>query len=114
MQLVLPKILKEEVLHLVHNHKTSAPLATAKVIKKVQKAYYWPNYKTDIVRWCTDIYTRCKTCERVNPQLNPKRAPLQPKPTYRRMDRVAIDLMKVPASEEGYNSIMVVTDTFIK
>ncbi len=76
----------------------------------MQANFYWPNYKQDIANWCT----KCKTCEVTNARLNPKRAPLHPKPSLRRMEKVSVDILKVVESDDGHNSIMIASDIFTK
>ncbi len=110
-QIVVPKKLRKEILHLLHSHKTSGHLGITKTLGKLRQRFYWPGHKADVERWCKE----CKACEKVNISLNPKRAPLQPKPVYRRMDRVACDIMgPLPESEKGNLYILVVADYFSK
>ena len=93
------KTIRTEIFKLLHEHKTSAYHGPATTHSKIQANFYWPNYKVDMALWCKT----CKTCEITNAKVNPKRAPLQPKPSFRRMDRIAVDIMKVPTNEEGVN-----------
>ncbi len=110
LQIILPKEMRMELLRLLHSHKSAAHRGIQTTYHKVRANFYWPNYKQDIINWCT----KCKNCETVNAKLNPKRAPLQSKPPLRRMETVSIDILKVPESEDGYNSIMVASDLFTK
>ena len=110
-QLVVPRMLRKEILHLLHSHKTAGHLGIAKTLGKLRQRFYWPGHKADVVRWCT----HCKACERVNVSLNPKKAPLQPKPVFRRMDRIACDIMgPMETSHKGNSYILVVADYFSK
>jgi transposase InsO family protein len=111
IQIVVPQALRKDILHLLHSHKTSGHLGIAKTLGKLRQRFYWPGHKSDVIRWCT----QCKICERVNISLNPKRAPLQSKPVYGRMERVAIDIMNASVeSENGNLYILVVADYFTK
>ena len=111
LQIVAPKSIRDVIMKLLHNHKTAGHFGNRKTVQScLMHKFYWPNYKDDIIKWIQS----CKTCQKVNTKCNPKKAPLHSKPVFRRMERVAIDIMKVPVSEEGYNSIQVVSDCFTK
>ena len=111
IQIVVPVALRHEILHMLHNHKSSGHLGIAKTLKKVRQRFYWPGYKADIARWIKG----CIVCESISGKMNPQRAPLQPRPVFRRMDRIACDLMgPVPTSEQGNSYILVVADYFTK
>ena len=111
LQLVAPKELRKDILHLLHSHKTSGHLGIAKTLGKLRHRFYWPRHKADVERWCKS----CKVCEVTNSSLHPKKAPLQQKPVYRRMDRIACDIMgPVDTSENGNSFILVVCDYFSK
>lgn len=107
IQIVVPPQLRKEILHMLHSHKTSGHLGIAKTLGKLRMRFYWPGHKADVERWCT----KCKVCESVNASLNPKRAPLTQKTVYRRMDRIALDIMgPLPTSEQGCSYILVICD----
>ncbi len=111
MQIVVPSKMRSEILHMLHNHKSAGHLGIAKTLGNFRQRFYWPGHKADIERWCTT----CKVCESVNSKLNPKKAPLQQKFVYRKMDRIAVDIMgPVPTSSNGNSYILVVCDYFSK
>ena len=68
-QLVVPSVMRKEILHQLHAHKTSGHLGIAKTLGKLRQRFYWPGHKADVERWCTS----CRTCEAINSSLNPKR-----------------------------------------
>ena len=72
LQIVVPKVLRKEILTLLYSHKTSGHPHIAKTLGKVRQCFHWVGHKADVVRWCKE----CKICERVNVNLNPKKAPL--------------------------------------
>ena len=107
IQIVVPPHLRKEILYMLHSHKTSGHLGIAKTLGKLRQRFYWPGHKADVQRWCA----KCKVCQSVNSHLNPKRAPLTQKPVYRRMDRIALDIMgPLPTSEQGCSYILVICD----
>ena len=110
LQIVVPSRMRKDILQLIHNHKTAANVGQNKVFDRLQRHFYWPGYKADVDRWCS----KCKTCEQMNEKLDPKKAPLHSKPSFHRMDRVSIDIMKVPISNEGHIGIMVASCEFTK
>jgi transposase InsO family protein/ribosomal protein L21E len=111
IQIVVPSKLRMEILHLLHSHKSASHLGITKTLGKLRQRFYWPGYKADVARWCKE----CKVCDSVNSSLNPKKAPLQPKPVYGKMDRIACDLMgPVVTSSAGNSYVLVVCDYFTK
>ena len=111
IQIVVPLELRKQILQMLHSHKSAGHLGIAKTLGKLRQRFYWPGHKKDVERWCK----HCKICESLNRSLNPKKAPLQPKPTFRRMDRIACDLMgPVLTSEKGNSYVLVVCDYFSK
>ena len=111
LQIVVPDVLRKEILRMLHSHKTAGHLGIAKTLGKLRQRFYWVGHKADVVRWCKE----CKICERVNISLNPKRAPLQPKPAFSRMERIACDIMgPLPITERNNSYILVVVDYFTK
>ena len=107
MQMVVPPNLREEILYMLHSHKSAGHLGISKTLGKLRQRFYWPGHKKDVERWCK----RCKVCEAVNSSLDPKRAPLTQKPVYKRMDRLALDIVgPVEISPKGNSYILVVCD----
>ena len=111
LQIVAPLSLRKEILHLLHSHKSAAHLGVTKTLKKLRQRFYWPGHKADVERWCK----QCIVCESLHVAGNPRKAPLQPKPVYQRMDRVACDIMgPLPETKEGNQYILCVADHFSK
>ena len=54
-QYVVPQALRQEILHQLHNHKTSGHLGVRRTLCKVRERFYWPGYKQDITRWVSQI-----------------------------------------------------------
>ena len=111
LQIVIPTELRKDILQSLHNHKSGGHLGISKTLGKLRQRFYWPGHKKDIERWCKN----CKVCESVNNKLNPQRAPLQQDLTFKKMDRIGIDIVgPVPTSENGNSYILVVCDYFSK
>ena len=112
MQIVVPITLRKEILHLLHTHKTGGHLGIQKVLGKLRQKFYWPGHKADIERFCRD----CAVCQATNPSSNPKKAPLQQKPIYRRFAKISLDICG-PFESSSKNSntfILVVADAVSK
>ena len=106
-QIVVPPVLRKEILFMLHSHRSSGHLGIRKTLGKIRQRFYWPGHKADVERWCKD----CKICECTNSSLNPPKAPLQQMPVYRRMDRIACDICgPVKESEHGNIYILVICD----
>ena len=51
-QLILPKPLRSDVLHQLHNTLTAGHLAVAKTLNRVRERFYWARYHGDVRDWC--------------------------------------------------------------
>ena len=70
MHLVMPDILKKQILYMLHTSWAGGHLGITQVLKKIRQKFYWPGHKGDIERNCKE----CLVCQSINPSLNPKRA----------------------------------------
>ena len=88
MQLVVPDILKKQILYMLHTSRADGHLGITRVLKKIRQKFYWPGHKGDIDRYCK----RCLIYQSINPSLNPKRALLQQRPLYHRFEKINLDI----------------------
>ena len=65
MQIVLPAIHGNEVLHQLHNCPSGGHLGVAKTAAKVQRRYYWPG-------WLDDVKRHVRQCEECSRRKGPK------------------------------------------
>ncbi len=110
-QIVVPPSLRVRMLKSLHSDRTGGHLGIAKVLGRLRKKFYWPGHKRDVERWIK----QCKVCQQTNRSLDPKKAPLQPKPVYQRFERIQVDLAgPFVTSRSGNSYIMVVGDAVSK
>ncbi|XP_076449483.1 uncharacterized protein LOC143285918 [Babylonia areolata] len=108
-QLVVPKSLRDEVMHLAHDSAMAGHMAAKKTRERVSQSFYWPGMCSDIRRYCSS----CDQCQRTTSRGLIKKAPLEKMPLLDEpFRRVAEDLVGpiTPASERGYRYILVMVD----
>ena len=110
-RLVVPPVLRNELLKLVHDHKTSGHLGEAKTYARLKQFCYWPGCKADVKRWCK----RCHQCALIKPGGEHKRAPLLQQLSGMPMERIAADIVgPLPETERGNRYLLVLQDYFSK
>ena len=110
-QYVVPQALRQEILHQLHNHKTSGHLGVRRTLCKVRERFYWPGYKQDITRWVS----KCKVCSSHKAGHMQKKAPLKQDFISAPMEKIACDIVgPLPESEKHNNYILVVSDYYTK
>ena len=110
-QYVVPQALRQEILHQLHNHKTSGHLGVRRTLCKVRERFYWPGYKQDITRWVS----KCKVCSSHKAGHMPKKAPLKQDFISAPMEKIACDIVgPLPESEKHNNHILMVSDYYTK
>lgn len=111
LQMVVPKVLRTEILNQLHNAKSAGHLGREKTLGKLRARYYWPGMTSDVSRWCQT----CILCQRRKPGPGLGKSPMQREPVYRPLECIAIDIMgPLPVTEKGNQYIMVVGDYFSK
>lgn len=111
LQLVAPKKIRTEIMHMLHDCKTSGHLGREKTLSRVKSRFYWPGITNDIKRWCAT----CILCQRRKPGPGIGKSPMEHVTVYGPMECIAIDLMgPLPLTENGNQYIMVVSDYFTK
>ena len=110
-QIAVPKDKREEILYQCHGAPLAGHLGRTRTVRRIQEAYYWPDYRRDATNWCA----RCEPCVRRKSAPPPHRAPMGHVATGLPLQRVAIDIMgPLPMSTRGNRFIMVVADYFTK
>lgn len=110
-QLVLPSVLRKQVLCSLHNGITSAHLGVHKTVAKIKQNFYWYKMNDSVRLWIS----QCSFCEaRKRPAKRPK-APLTEYSVGFPMDRISVDILgKFPVTKAGSRYILVVQDNFTK
>ncbi len=105
LQLVVPKVLRSEVMRLGHETMMAGHLGTRKTTDRIISEFYWPGCKTDIRRFCQS----CKPCQLTIPKGRVGKVPLGRMPLMDTpFQRVAVDLIGpiFPASDKGNRFIL--------
>ncbi|KAL1281970.1 hypothetical protein QQF64_000773 [Cirrhinus molitorella] len=107
-QLVLPEVLKEEVLlqlHQQHGHQ-----GVERTSELIRQRCYWPNMLADITRWCQE----CERCQLAKDNRPVARAFMGHLLASRPNEILAIDFTLLEPSSSGCENILVLTDVFSK
>ena len=111
--IILPKSLRDEVLVLLHDHKTSGHLGFKKTLNKVRSRFYWEGMYTDVKRYTQS----CVSCNKSKTPPVRRCAPLSnyTRATYP-LDRIQIDIIGpiYPRTYSGMGVILVITDEFTR
>ncbi len=76
-QLVVPKEYRAHVLSLAHDSSSAGHLGVKKTYQRVFRCFFWPQLKTDVVKYCRSCHT-CQVVGKRNQPVPP--APLHPLP----------------------------------
>ena len=110
-QTVIPRALRERVLHEMHNSPTAGHLGTRRSLTAMRTRFYWPRMKKMAMDWCK----QCARCAARKPPQRKARAAMQKYQVGVPMERVAIDVMgPLPASARGNRYVIVMADYFTK
>ena len=111
LQLLVPYILREEVLTECHSSVFSAHFGIEKSTQNVKRRFYWYRLSRDVKRHILE----CPVCDANKHPHRPLRAALGDFRVGAPMDRVGIDIMgPLPISEKGNTCILVVADYFTR
>jgi hypothetical protein len=110
-QLVIPSLLKKDVLKSCHNFKLSAHLGIDKTVFKVKSSFYWYKMKDDV----KDFIRNCTVCaSRKRPTKQGRHGLIEYSVSFP-LDRVCTDVVgPLPVSQQGNRYILVVMDQFTK
>ncbi len=107
-QLVIPKTIVSYVLKIVHDSAHSSHPGKDKTYKQAQLKYYWPCMRKDIYTYVDN----CHTCARIKGNtLSPAAMLTYPVPR-KPWQRVHIDTLELPMSENGFKYLFVAIDYF--
>ena len=110
-RLVIPTVLRSQILKELHEGTLSGHLGAAKTIGKLKERFYWPGHYNDAREWCQ----KCAICAaRKTPAPKPK-APLAPISAGFPLELVAMDILgPLPQTKLGNVYVLVVGDYFTK
>ena len=105
-QLVVPTVLREDILKLCHDNFTGAHLGEKKTWTKLSNRFYWHSYYNDTM----DYIKSCETCERIKPPPS-TRAELKPITDFDKpFDKVAVDILELSTTNTGNRYVVVFSD----
>ena len=110
-QLLVPRVLRREVMKYCHDNILSAHLGITKTVQKIKQNYYWYKMSEDVKLHIT----QCSVCTKNN---CPSKKFVSALKDYRvgyPMDRIAIDVMgPLPITERDNEYILVIGDYFTR
>ena len=111
LQLVLPQIWRDEVLHLLHDNICTGHLGIHQTIGRLRSRFYWVGFKQDVI-------DKCKTCFKCQAQkmpTTPSKAPLKPYLVGMPLERIQVDIITpLPETPQGHKHVLSLTDCFTK
>ncbi|GAA6083783.1 uncharacterized protein LOC122335106, partial [Tachysurus ichikawai] len=107
-QLVLPDVLREEVLIQLHQHHGHQ--GVERTSELIRQRCYWPNMLADITRWCQE----CERCQLAKDNWPTARAFMGHLLASRPNEVLAIDFTVLEPSFSGQENVLVMTDVFSK
>ena len=114
LQLVVPKdpAIRELILRTYHESEHSGHQSAVRTLEKVQRRFWWDTLAADVKSFCKNCHV-CQTCNtpsaRTHGALNPLAIPT------RKWECVTMDFVTgLPATAEGYDAVMTVTDKLTK
>ena len=109
-QLVVPAVLRLDVLKLCHDNYTGSHLGETKTYIKLNNRFYWPNSFKDTLHHVKS----CPVCaSRKDPP--PNRAPLDPIINFTKpFDKVGMDILELSTTNSGNKYALVFTDYLTK
>ena len=111
MQLLIPRVLRQEVLQFCHDSFFGGHLGPEKTVQRVQQRFHWAGLRRDVKHHIQS----CSSCGRLQRAKGRGRASLQDYRVGYPMDRVAIDIKgPLPRTPRGNTVLLVVTDYFTR
>ena len=111
LQLLLPKKLRPQVLHLLHNTAAGGHFGVRKTLGRVRERFYWCHCHRDTEDWCRS----CDLCASRKGPSKKVRAPLALYNVASPMERLAVDVMgPLPETEAGNKYLLIAMDYFSK
>lgn len=108
LQLLLPAVLKEDVLtkvHQDHGHQ-----GVEQTLALLRSRCYWPSMSADVLQWCQV----CERCHAATDNQPPVQNPMGHLLASRPNEILAIDFTLLSPARNGMESVLVMTDIFSK
>ena len=109
--MVVPQILRKDILSELHNSPTAGHLGQKKTRGKLLSRYYWFGMKREVESWCR----KCELCARRKAPSPHARAQMKVVKIGEPMQRVAMDVLgPLPETYNGNKYIVVIADYFTR
>lgn len=110
-QLWLPETLRTAALQAYHDNLAGGcHLGITRTHRALQQKYFWHGMYQDV----HDYISSCDVCQRIKRPTNHLNAPLQPLPISDTLETWHIDFLSFNKTTEGYQHVLVVTDSLSK
>ena len=111
LQFVVPKSVRDEILHELHNNALSGHLGRKKCRERALQRFYWHGIREDINVWMA----KCDECASIKIQGRKAKAPLGRMIVGGVWDRLGVDILgPLPLTPRGNKYVLVVADYFSK
>jgi transposase InsO family protein len=109
-QLVVPKVLRNDVLLAYHDALTACHQGIERTYNSIRLKYFWPKQYAQI-----ETYVKtCQTCQQSKNDKHAKKAPLHPIPPDDVFGRIHMDFLELKKTKTGYKYLLLIVDSFSK
>ena len=106
-QLVLPKQLRQDILHKFHNDPVAGHYGIDKTTSRITPHFYWSGIRADIEKYVKS----CDECKKYKPTNFRPIGLMQTVSSNKRFEIIAIDLFgPLPKTNDGYQWVLIVED----
>jgi len=110
LRLALPRSVRQTILQESHSGAFSGHFAAHGLYKKLARQFWWKHMYSDVYHHCRS----CLTCASFNGSGRRHHPPLKPIPVGAPFDRVGIDIMEMPLTQDGNRYVVVMMDYLTK
>ena len=109
-RIAVPVHLREKIMRESHSGVYSGHFDGPKLYNTLSQRWWWPGMYNDVLSYCK----RCPECTTVTGSSRQHRPPLQPIPMQRPFQKIGVDIMDLPCTEQGSKHVIVFQDMFSK
>ncbi len=109
-QLCIPQQLRDDILISYHDSVLGGHQGAERTYQKIRYKYFWPTLYEDVQYYCKS----CIACQEGKRYIHGKRAPLHPIPPNDTFQKLHMDILELPETEQGYRYVLVLVDQFSK
>ena len=109
LRVIPPVGLREKLFKQAHSGRFGGHLGDVKIHSELRRHYWWPEMRKDITKWSRG----CLVCATRNPG-RAVRPPLTPIPVAGPFDRIGVDIIQFPRSQNGNQYAVVFVDYLTK